>query len=109
MSIGISEKQTWGMTVYLVCVCVRAGGASNGAEEIFSEIFPCLGRRKRWSLFCRENLQQYSSPFVIQQAVLASLGGRCCSWHGTTHTTLGGLAASFMLPNCSAAAKPKPK
>lgn len=92
-----------------MCVCVCADGASNGAKEIFLEIFPCLGRRKRWSLFCQENLQQYPSPFVIQWSVLASLGVGCCSWHGTAHTTLGGFAASFMLSNFSAAAKAKPE
>jgi len=56
MSTGKSEKRTWGKAVCLVCVCVRAGGASNGAEEMFSEIFPCLRRRERPSLFCQEIL-----------------------------------------------------
>lgn len=63
MSIGKSEKQTWGRAVYPgwgVCVC--ADGASDGAEEIFSEFFPVFGKeRKVESLLSGESAPRFPS------------------------------------------------
>lgn len=46
MSIGISEKQTWGITVYLVCVCTCWWSLQWGRGNIFRN-FPTFGKEEK--------------------------------------------------------------
>ena len=50
MSIGKSEKQTWGMTVYRVCVCVCVctcwWSLQRGRGNIFRN-FPLFGKEEK--------------------------------------------------------------